>query len=142
MSAIATPTAPMRRAGSPPPGARPGAARPASRAADRQIGRQRQILEAEGLLRLLGGQATEQRGQLIACLPQLLLQRRQGLRGLRFRRLLRQQIEIAGGAELRCCCTLSVSCAAVRSSRSVAVICPRSDCFLHAVTTTLLLKVR
>jgi hypothetical protein len=69
------------------------------RQADRQIRRQGQIFQAKGFLRLIGGQPSQQGGQRVAGLPQLLLQRRQRLRRLRLRRLLGKQVELAGGPE-------------------------------------------
>ena len=57
---------------------------------DGQLRRQLQILEMEDLLRFFRWQSAEQGGQCIAALTELLLQRGQGCRGLRFNRLLRE----------------------------------------------------
>jgi len=57
---------------------------------DGQFRRQRQILEMEDLLRFFRWQSAEQGCQCIAALAELLLQRGQGGRGLRFNRLLRE----------------------------------------------------
>ena len=65
----------------------------------RELRGQRQLIEAERLCGLFRRQPTEQRGQGIARLSQLLLQRRQRLCGLRLGRLLRKNIQVTGGAQ-------------------------------------------
>ena len=64
----------------------------------RSVGKVRSI-QAEGFRRFVRRQPTEQCGQGVARLTELLLQRRQRLRGLRLRGLLGENIQIAGGAE-------------------------------------------
>ena len=70
------------------------------RQAHRQIGRQRHIVQLKCFWRLFRRQFSEQRRQGVTRLTQLLLQRRQGLCGLRLQGLLRQHVQIAGGAQL------------------------------------------
>ena len=69
------------------------------RQAHRQIAWQRHIVQLKCFRRLIRGQSAEQRRQGIARLTQLLLQRRQRLRGLCLQGLLGEHVQIAGGAQ-------------------------------------------
>ncbi len=107
----------------------------------RSVGK-RQVVELKGFRGLVGGQPPEQRRQRVARLAQLLLQRRQGLRGLRLQGLLGQHVQIAGGAEqpllLHLVGQLMLQLEQPLGGGDLAA--QRASC--TAVTTTLLLKVR
>ena len=69
------------------------------RQAERQVGRQLQVVELEVLGQRRAGQAAGQGGEQVALLGQRLLQGRQGRLGLRQRRLLGGDVGAGDGAE-------------------------------------------
>ena len=101
------------------------------------------LVEIECLARVSWlGQLAGQRGELIARLRQLLLQRRQGRAGLRKLRFLGQHVGLRCAAQVKRCRTRFNCCAWSLMMSCVAAIWPRSEASCTAATTTFEVSVR
>ena len=112
------------------------------RNADRQIPWQVHAVEIECLAGFVAGQLAGERGELVARLGQLLLQRRQGRAALRKLRFLAQHVGLRCATQGEALPHEVQFLALVLDDVLVAAIWPRSDASCTAATTTFEVSVR